>query len=944
MAEVSLWSEGEPRSRLCELTADTADPAKELPLRRDVRSLGILLGRVLVEQEGEAFLESVERLRRLLIQHREQMLPARAPDHPSGFMAQAGEMVRNLSIEDAYRVTKAFSVYFELTNLAETNHRKRRRRAARLEDERALEGSFRGTLLRLRAAGLPLEGVLESLRQVRITPVFTAHPTEITRHTIRLKRRRIARLLERLDRVLLSNAEALEYEAQILLEITALWQTDEVRLKKPTVRDEIHMGLDYFPLVLFETVPRLYAELEGSLTQVYGASAKLAEVLRFGSWIGGDRDGNPYVDANCTRDAVRIARHLIIDHYLAEITQLVSQLSMSLRRIGTSEALAARVCEYEATLGEEHSRWKRITDVEVYRHFLDFVAARLRYSRDGNVDVGDRSMRATSSRKRGAGQQSRPHTVGYKSAEEFESDLMLVRESLCANRGERLVELLIDPLLRKVRTFGFYLHVLDIRQHARVLSQSLSDCASAIVSAENAKTKRRELPPASADMLETFRAIAEIKKTYAPEAIRNFIVSDTQSEEDVLNVVRLAKVCGVSCAADGCDPGLMPVPLFESIAALRASGSVMKRLWRCAEYQPLLESWGRTQEVMLGYSDSNKDGGMLTSTWELHKAQRELHRAAREQRVRLRLFHGRGGTVGRGGGPTHAAILAQPPGDFSGEIRVTEQGEVLTWKYSDAVLAEWNLEIMIAACLEAVVSPDRLSRREEARWDEAMEAMSRDAYSFYRERVAQNPDVLEYFEQATPVNELEHARIGSRPARRSESRRLEDLRAIPWVFGWMQSRHAVPAWFGVGYALERFAAARPQHAQLLQQMMREFPLFASLVRNVEIAMAKADMAIARLYADLVKNAGVRERVYTMLWEEFERTRRVILSIKGQAELLEKNPVLFRSIRLRNPYVDPMSLIQVDLLRRKRSGEGGSSVDYAIGATMNGIAAGLHNTG
>jgi phosphoenolpyruvate carboxylase len=269
---------------------------------------------------------------------------------------------------------------------------------------------------------------------------------------------------------------------------------------------------------------------------------------------------------------------------------------------------------------------------------------------------------------------------------------------------------------------------------------------------------------------------------------------------------------------------------------------------------------------------------------------------------------------------------------------------VLTWKYSDAVLAEWNLEIMIAACLEAVVSPDRLSRREDPGWDDAMEAMSGDAYSFYRDRIAQNPNVLEYFEQATPVNELEYARIGSRPARRSESRRLEDLRAIPWVFGWMQSRHAVPAWFGVGYALERFAAARPQQAQLLHEMMRDFPLFSSLVRNVEIAMAKADMAIAHLYAGLVKDAGVRERVYTMLFEEFERTRKVILSITGQRELLEKNPVLFRSIRLRNPYVDPMSLVQVDLLRRKRTGEGGSSVDYAIGATMNGIAAGLHNTG
>jgi phosphoenolpyruvate carboxylase len=924
MADASLWSEGDPLTRLAELTADTTDPAKELPLRRDVRSLGMLLGRVLVEQEGEAFFEVVERLRRLLIQHREQP-PAGTvgEEFEAGLVAKAREVIGSLSIDDAYRITKAFAVYFELTNLAETNHRKRRRRAARLQQGRSpTEGSFRGTLFRLRAAGLPLHAILDALHRVRVTPVFTAHPTEITRHTIRLKRRRIARLLERLDQVPLAHADALEYESQILAEITALWQTDEVRLKKPTVRDEIHMGLDNFPMVLFETVPRLYAELDESLGHVYGTKTSepnLPELLHFGSWIGGDRDGNPYVTAHCTRDALRMARHLIIDHYVAEVNRLVSQLSMSLRRMGTSEALLRRVREYEATLGEEHSRWKRITEAELYRHLLDFIAARLHYSRDSSAPLH-----------------------AYRSAREFEDDLVLIRESLCANRGKRLVELLIDPLLRKARTFGFHLHVLDIRQHARVLSQGISDLASAVVSPGS--EEKEKLPGPSAELLDIFRAIADLKKTHSPEAIRNFIVSDTQSEEDILNLVRVAAVGGVSVARTEQDPGLMPVPLFESIDALRASSSVMRRLWKSSEYHPVLDSWGREQEVMLGYSDSNKDGGMLTSTWELHKAQRDLHQVARESNVKLRLFHGRGGTVGRGGGPTHAAILAQPPGDFSGEIRITEQGEVLTWKYSDPVLAEWNLEIMIAACLEAVLSPNRPPDEAAQRWNEAMESMSQDAFSFYREHIADSPDVLEYFEQATPINELEHARIGSRPARRSQSRRLEDLRAIPWVFGWMQSRHAVPAWFGVGHALERFAARRPQQSRLLKEMMRGFPLFSSLVRNVEIAMAKADMAIAGLYAGLVSNAGLRDRVYLMLREEFERTRKIILAITEQNELLEKNPVLFRSIRLRNPYVDPMSLIQVDLLRRKRSGGASGALDYAIGATMNGIAAGLHNTG
>jgi phosphoenolpyruvate carboxylase len=930
MADIPLWNDGAQAARLAELTAGTADPAKELPLRRDVRSLGVLLGRVLVEQEGEAFFHIVEQLRRLLIQHREQPATAKVDGR---LMVQAREIISRLSVEDAYRVTKAFAIYFELTNLAETNHRKRRRRAARLQSsEKPVDGSFRGTLIRMKSAGISAANMLESLHKVKVTPVFTAHPTEITRHTIRLKRRRIAGYLERVDQLPLSDSEAREYESLILAEITALWQTDEVRLNKPTVRDEIHMGLDYFPMVLFETLPRLFTELEESLRDVYGVSAEVSELLTFGSWTGGDRDGNPYVTADSTRAALGMARHVVVDHYIAETTRLIGQLSMSTRRIGVSEALVQRAREYERQLGEKYSRWKQITNAELYRHFLEYLIARLRFSRN-----------------------SSKHEHAYKSPQQFAEDLAIIRDSLSANHGQRLADL-VTPLLAKLRAFGFHLHTLDIRQHARVQSQALVELASA----GNPSPVATRLPPersaASIELLATFRTIAELKKTHSVQAIRNFVISNAQSEHDIFAVVRLAALGGVSVAASKDDPGLMPVPLFESIEALRSSPTIMRRVWKSSEYKPLLDSWGRTQEVMLGYSDSNKDGGMLTSTWELHKAQHNLHEAARECGVNLRLFHGRGGTVGRGGGPTHAAILAQPAGDFSGEIRITEQGEVLSWKYSDPVLAEWNLEIMIAACLEAVTMPSQASPEATQRWHEAMEAMSADAFAFYRKHIAENPEVLEYFEQSTPVNELEHARIGSRPARRTASRSLRldlnDLRAIPWVFGWMQSRHAVPAWFGVGYALDRFARRGAAHAELLRQMMRAFPLFASLIRSVEIAMAKADLAIARLYADLVNDAPLRDRVFEMLRQEFERTSRTILDVTGQKELLEKNPVILRSIRLRNPYVDPLSLIQVDLLRRKRAGNAqsaldptlGSSLDYAIGATMNGIAAGLHNTG
>jgi phosphoenolpyruvate carboxylase len=921
MPDHPLWSDGPQASRLAELTADTSDPAKELPLRRDVRSLGILLGRVLVEQEGEAFFDVVERLRRLLIQHREQPT---ANDKSKGetendhsLMAQAREVVSALPLEDAYRVTKAFAIYFELTNLAETNHRQRRRRAARLAGENApMPGSFRGTLFRLQRAGIDADDVLEALHKVHVTPVFTAHPTEITRHTIRLKRRRIAAYLEKLDQLPLAETEAREYEELILAEITALWQTDEVRLNKPTVRDEIHMGLDYFPMSLFDAMPRLFAELEGSLHEVYKTEAELPGLLSFGSWIGGDRDGNPFVTAASTRDAVDQARHVVIDHYIAETTRLITHLSMSTRRIAVSEALAQRVRKYDDLLGEKYSRWKQITAAEVYRHFLEFLIARLRFTR-----------------------KSSKSPQAYKSPQQFEEDLQLIRSSLCANQGRRLAEQ-VAPLLRKVRTFGFHLHTLDIRQHSHVLSTALKELAS---TGSRKAGAARDLSAPSAELLETFRTIAELKKTHSAEAIRHFVISNTTTEHDIFAVVQLAASGNVSIAASKGDPGLMPVPLFESIDALRSAPAIMRRVWTAREFQAPLDSWQRTHEVMLGYSDSNKDGGMLTSTWELHKAQHRLHEAAREHKVNLRIFHGRGGTVGRGGGPTHDAILAQPAGDFTGSIRITEQGEVLSWKYADPVLAEWNLEIMIAACLEAITIPAQVNAEAKQRWDEAMETMSADAFAFYRKHIAENPEVLEYFEQATPVNELEHARIGSRPARRSKSRSLDDLRAIPWVFGWMQSRHAVPAWFGVGHALERFTK-RPANNELLREMLRDFPLFVTLIRSVELAMAKADFGIARHYAELVSNAAMRDRVFEMLRQEFERTQRLILAVKGQRELLENNPVLSRSVRLRNPYVDPLSLIQVDLLRRKRSGAADPSLDYAIGATMNGIAAGLHNTG
>jgi phosphoenolpyruvate carboxylase len=909
-----LWSADDQQARLAELTASSDDAAKDNPLRRDVRSLGAVLGRVLVEQAGQQLFDSVEELRRLLIEHRETGRRPSDESNDQELMRQAQEIVARMDVTRAYQVTKAFAAYFELTNLAETNHRKRRRRAGKIDREHiALPGSFRGTLVRMKEAGISAENALEAMRQIAITPVFTAHPTEVARQTILLKRRRIAQQLELLDHLPLTAEEAEDCEKNIRAEVTSLWQTDEVRFAKPTVEDEIRMGLRYFRLSLFDALPRIYVEIGESLREVYGIELEdnsLPNLVQLGSWIGGDRDGNPLVKPENTRNALQAARALILREYLEDVESLSDRLSSSQRQTAISAELIARLAEYENKIPGVHLAWGPDNRAESYRRFCSYVFHKLQQSRNLNSPAG------------------------YANAAEFEADLLLIRNSVEANHGQRLAETWVAPVLRKVRTFGFHLHTLDIRQHARVHAQVIKELGPKLDQEANSADSR--------ELLETFHTIAKLKRHYPPHSIRHYIISGAESEDDVLAVVRLAKLGGVTVAGSKTDPGLMPVPLFESIESLRAAAGVMRRVWSDSEYSALLESWGRWQEVMLGYSDSNKDGGMLTSTWELYKAHRDLHRAALESNVKLRLFHGRGGTVGRGGGPTHSAILAQPAGCFSGQIRITEQGEVLNWKYADPVLAEWNFELMIAASLEALTRPGAQADHPAA-WEEAIEEMSQEAFRVYRRDIAENPDVLEYFEQATPVNELDTARIGSRPSRRTKGRRLEDLRAIPWVFGWMQSRHAVPAWFGVGHALEKFASGGEKNEQLLRQIARGFPLFGDLIRNVEIGMAKADLGIARLYSGLVKDATLGKRVFAMLEEEFQRSRRMILRVTGQRELLARNRVLARSIRLRNPYVDPMSLIQVELLRRKQENPS-PDFEYPLGATINGIAAGLHNTG
>jgi phosphoenolpyruvate carboxylase len=944
----SLWTPESWPERLAELEARSGD-AKQAPLRRDIRSLGVLLGQVLREQAGDKLYNAVENLRRTAITRREADAAGDAARARAALdEAQALTHAAASDAVTAYRLARAFAFYFELINLAETNHRKRRRRASLLDVNAAPQrGSLRGTLRRLRGAGMSREDVLELLRRVVVTPVFTAHPTEVARRSVMFKRRRISDLLARLDVVPVPPTEIEAMEEMMLAEITALWQTDDVRGDRPTVRDEVRMALDYYEAAIFNTLPELYAEIAEALDDELPGTDKteLAELpimVRFGSWIGGDRDGNPFVTAASTAEALAMSRQLLVEHYWSQLQDLFEQMASSTHQAGISAELRQRLDEYLDLLRTTgHTVLADRFPNEAVRLAIACITLRL----GGTPPTTMHRNLALSEKAK---------LPLYESANELLEDLTLLRGSLAQNHGKRLAELFVDPLLLSVRTFGLHLQTLDIRQHARVHTAAVKELRAAADAAAPA------LSAQTAEVLSTFRGIAECKQQ-RPEAIAQYIISGASAAQDALNVLWLARLGNVRVEggdAEGQrDPGLQPVPLFESIDDLRGAPEICRELWTSAAYKPLLKAWGGHQEVMLGYSDSNKDGGMFASTWEIWKAHRALHEVARECGVTLRLFHGRGGTVGRGGGPTHRAIFAQPLDSFSGELRLTEQGEVLNWKYSDVVLAERNLELMVAASLDALARPDmknpevKLTGEIRPEWEQALDELSETSFDFYTKHIVDDPDVFTYFEQATPVAELEHARIGSRPAKRADAsaqgeakRSMADLRAIPWVFGWMQSRHLVPAYFGVGHALEKFAAGDGAKLELLREMMQRFPLFVDIVRNVEIALAKADFGIARMYASLVTDEALRERVFTMLEEEFERTRRMVLAVTEQKELLERNAVLSNSIRLRNPYVDPMSLLQVDLLRRKRAGEQSEELDRAITATINGISAGLRNTG
>ena len=837
----------------------TAPP--EAALRRDVRLLGDVLGRVLVEQGGKGLLRDEERIRELSRRAR-----ASGSSGPRSRLAAA---VTALPLRRQAEILRAFSLYFQLANLAEQHHRLRRRREYEHE-ERVPRESLAEAFARLDRASVSRRRLAAAARRLSLELVLTAHPTEATRRTVLQAQLRLDRVLDRLDDPTLQRSEREQALAAIAEEVTALWQTDEVRSQRPRVVDEIRHGLWFFETSLLDVAPELVGDLRRRLPAA-------AAPLRFGSWIGGDQDGNPAAGARTIEEAVRRARELALGRYRAEVRALAASLGVADSLVAVSPELRRSIARDERALPAYAARIGRTNEGEPYRRKLSFVWHRL-----GETLAG--------------------RDGGYDSPAGLLADLELIDRSLRANRGERLADGRLAELRRRVELFGFHLAKLDVRLHARELRRP------------TARTRR------------TFAAAARVQERHGLEALDTLVVSGTSSPADVVAALELAQEARAR---------LSLVPLFETIGDLRAAPQVVEELLADRRFARLVERRGRRLEVMVGYSDSGKDGGYLTAQWEIYRAQEELARVARRHRLELTIFHGRGGSAGRGGGPTHAAILAQPPGHPPGRLKLTEQGETISFKYGLPGLAYRNLEAALAATLLAAFPHGQAP----AGAHDTLGELSGRAHAAYRAFVWEEPAFAPFFRAFTPVDELSLLAIGSRPSRRpGRDDLLRSLRAIPWVFAWTQNRCLLPAWFGCGTAFAD-APVRP-----LRRLYRSFPFLRSLVENLEMTLAKSSLEIAHGYLPLVPAEAEPERLFGAIAAEHERAVAAVLDIVEAQALLDRHPVVQRSIALRNPYVDPMNAIQVELLKRYRGGDESERVRRPLLRSIAGIAAALRNTG
>jgi phosphoenolpyruvate carboxylase len=934
--------------------------AEDQPLIDDIRLLGRILGDVIREQEGEESYALVEKIRTLSVAFR------RDADHTADRALK--QLLKGLSAAETVRVIRAFTYFSHLANLAEDRHLIRRRTEVERAGESA-DGDLQTALARIRKAGIKPDEVVASLAHSYVSPVLTAHPTEVQRKSILDAERAIAQLLTTRDEIKLRQSayagskdaltplEFAENETQMRIRVTQIWQTRLLRFSKLTVADEIENALSYYEATFLREIPRVYADLEKALGQG-GVVPSVAPFLRMGQWIGGDRDGNPNVTAETLEYALRRQAELALRHYLTEVHYLGGELSLSAALVDVSVEMQA--------LAERSPDTSEHRKDEPYRRALTGVYARLAATlRD--LTGGEAARHAV------------PPQNPYAAAEEFLADLHTLEQSLAEKHGSVLAAPRLRPLIRAVEVFGFHLATVDLRQssdkHEAVIAELLTTAriepAYASLTEEAKQTlllkllddarplrvPDAEYSPLAKSELAIFAAARTARARYGAAAIRHYIISHTETVSDLLEALLLQKEVGLLRGAMDsnatCD--LIVVPLFETIEDLRNAAPIVRAFYALPGIAALVERSGAEQDVMLGYSDSNKDGGIFTSNWELYRAGTalvalfdELNKKKKTNLIRLRMFHGRGGTVGRGGGPSYQAILAQPPGTVRGQIRLTEQGEVIGSKYANREIGRRNLETLVAATLEATLLPQGKSAP--STFLSAAGELSTASMAAYRKLVYETPGFGDYFFGSTPIREIAELNIGSRPASRNPSHKIDDLRAVPWSFSWGQCRLTIPGWFGFGSGVEQFLAAagtpaaRKERVALLRRMYVQWPFFRTLLSNMDMVLAKSDLALASRYAELVNDRKLRQKVFSMIDAEWHRTSDALTLITGAKQRLEGNAEMQRSVRHRFPYIDPLHHLQVELMRRYRAGEGGERLQRGIHISINGVAAGLRNTG
>ena len=905
-------------------------------LREEIRLLGRILGDAVRDQEGVDVFDLVERIRQTSIRfHRDEDRVARR---------ELELILDSMSTAETVRIVRAYSYFSHLANIAEDHNNIRQMRA---QNSAGNVGTLARTLAHAREAGIGAHELRRFFGTALVSPVLTAHPTEVRRKSTIDREMEIAGLLDRRERMHLTSEEFEASEEQLRRAVLTLWQTNLLRRTKLTVLDEVANGLSFYDYTFLHEVPRLHCALEDRLhaedaADDNGAREELASFLRMGSWIGGDRDGNPFVTAEVMRGTLRLQATRVLRFYLEELHALGAELSLAAHLADVSEELRA-LAEHSPDRSPHRSG-------EPYRLAVSGIYARLAATAQ-KLDV------ETSRAPVG-------EAAPYTAAKEFKADLDILDRSLIANNSRVIARGRLRSLRRAADCFGFHLASLDIRQNSAVHERTIAELIDAAFPGTSylalnedariallASELRSTRPLASSFVkyseetlgeLAVLREAAKAHATFGADVIPQCIISMCQGVSDMLEVAVLLKEVGLVDPAGR--SAINIVPLFETIEDLQASAAIMDRMLSLHDYRRLVDSRGAVQEVMLGYSDSNKDGGFVTSGWELYKAEIGLVEVFERHHVRLRLFHGRGGSVGRGGGPSYDAILAQPGGAVNGQIRITEQGEIISSKYSNAEVGRNNLEILAAATLEASLLQPRHSAPS-AEYLEAMEQLSALAFKAYRNLVYETEGFVDYFWASTVITEISTLNIGSRPASRKKTRAIEDLRAIPWVFSWAQCRLMLPGWYGFGSAVEVWVFEHPDKGMpFLQELYREWPFFRTLLSNMDMVLAKSSIAIASRYAELVPDAELRERIFGRIRREWHSSIETLLDIMGHGRLLQGNPLLERSIRNRFPYLDPLNHVQVELLKEHRAQNPDEQVLRGIQLTINGISAGLRNSG